>query len=279
MSDVADLRVVLAVPNIRTFTGLLGAVVLAVGIAAPETQAGTAEGRDVLDADGVVYRLVPGHGHQFHPLANFARLNALVSQQRPAAARRLARALVARGIARRGALYWEYCFPFGGPARWTSGFAQAVAAQSLARAGDLLLDPSLSRAAHAAFRAITQSHLRPLAGGAWILEYGFSDMAILNAQLQSLVSLDSFAELTDAPKVHRTVAHLDVASRALLAQFDTGCWSRYSLGGGEADLHYHAYHVQLLRRLAATRPHAIWRRTADRWSRYLRNRSRPCSQR
>jgi hypothetical protein len=47
-----------------------------------------------------------------------------------------------------------------------------------------------------------------------------------------------------------------LAARRLLQQFDTGCWS-YSLGGVEADLHYHAYHVQLLRRLAGSRPHAI----------------------
>ena len=258
---------------------LLGAVALAAGVAAPETQAGTTQESDVLDADGIVYRFFPGHGYQFHPLANFARLNAVVSQQRPAAAQRLARALVARAIPRDGGLYWEYRFPFGGPPRWTSGFAQAIAAQALARAGFLLLDPSLSRAARAAFRAMTQSHLRPLAGGAWILEYGFSDIAILNAQLQSLVSLDSFAGLNDPPEVRRTVARLDIASRALLARFDTGCWSRYSLDGTDASLHYHEYHVSLLRRLAATRPHPIWRQTAERWSRYLTNRSLPCSQR
>lgn len=268
----------LTIPTTRSFSVLMCAGVLALG-AGPEARAGTTQGSDVLDADGVVYRFFPGHDYQFHPLANFARLNALVSRQRPAAARRLARALVARGIPSRGALYWEYRFPFGGPARWTSGFAQAVAAQSLARAGHLLFDPSLSRAARAAFRAMTRSHLRPLAGGAWILEYGFSEMAVLNAQLQSLVSLESFAALANRPEVHRTVARLDVASRALLARFDTGCWSRYSLGGGEANLHYHAYHVELLRRLAATRPHAIWKRTADRWSRFLRNRSLPCRQR
>lgn len=269
----------LIVPANRSFPILICAVVLAVGAAAPEAQAGTSRESDLLDADGVVYRFFPGHGYQFHPLANFARLNAVVSQQRPAATRRLARALVARAIRRDGALYWEYGFSFGGPSRWTSGFAQAVAAQSLARAGHLLFDPSLSRAASAAFHAITQSHLRPLAGGVWILEYGFSEMAILNAQLQSLVSLDSFAGLDDRPEVHRTVARLDVASRALLARFDTGCWSRYSLDGADASLHYHAYHVQLLRRLAATRPHPIWRQTADRWSRFLRNSSRPCSRR
>ena len=250
--------------------------VLAAGVSVPSA---TAQRPEVVDANGIVYRYFASHGYQFHPLANFARLNALVSQRRSADARLLARALVARGIPRGGALYWEYRFPFGGPPRWTSGFAQAVAAQSLARASNLLGDPSLARAAYRAFRAVRQSFLRPLGGGAWILEYGFSDMAVLNAQLQSLVSLDSYAELTDAPEVHRTVALLDTASRALLRRFDTGCWSRYSLGGGEADLHYHTYHVQLLRRLAATRPHAIWKRTGDRWSRYLRNRSRPCTER
>jgi hypothetical protein len=238
-----------------------------------------AERPDLVDARGVVYRYFPGHGYQFHPLANFARLNALVSEERPLAARRLAYALVARGIPRRGALYWEYTFPFGGPSRWTSGFAQAVAAQALARAGALLADPSLERAAYRSFRAITQSLLRPLSGGVWILEYDFTDMAILNAQLQSLVSLDGYAALTDAPDVLRAVERLDVAARALLPQFDTGCWSRYSLGGNDADLNYHAYHVQLLRRLAATRPHAIWSRTRDRWSRFLEKRALPCSER
>jgi D-glucuronyl C5-epimerase-like protein len=239
----------------------------------------SADRPDVLGADGVVYRFLPGVGYQFHPLANFARLNVLVTQWRVGETRRLARALVVRGIARRGALYWEYSFSFGGPSRWTSGFAQAVAAQSLARAGDILGDPALSRAAYRAFRAIPQSLLRPLGGGSWIVEYSFNDMAVLNAQLQSLLSLDSYGELTEAPDVHRTIARLDVAARTLLPRFDTGCWSRYSLGGNDADLHYHSYHVELLGRLATTRPHAIWRRTHDRWSRLLEHRALPCHQR
>ncbi len=32
------------------------------------------DGADILDADGVVYRAFAGHGLQFHPLGNFARL-------------------------------------------------------------------------------------------------------------------------------------------------------------------------------------------------------------
>ena len=45
-------------------------------------------GTDVTDADGVVYRFFAGKGLQFHPLANAARLNALVAAGDTDAARR-----------------------------------------------------------------------------------------------------------------------------------------------------------------------------------------------
>lgn len=238
-----------------------------------QTRGAIGQRRDIVDADGLVYRFYDGHGFQFHPLANFARLNVAVSTRRAARAARLAHALTARGISGRGALYWEYYFPFGGPSRWRSGFVQAVAAQALARTGEYVADPSLEHAAFAAFRAIPQSFLMPLGGGSWIREYGFSDIAVLNAQLQSLVSLDHFAALSRAADVRRVVARLDVASRTLLPQFDTGCWSRYSLWGADASPHYHAYHVQLLRRLSATRGNRIWKATGARWSRFLQTAS------
>ena len=239
----------------------------------------SAGARDSVGPDDLVYREIPGYGYRFHPLASCARLNLLVSRGQPARAGRLAHVLVARADRRSGALYWEYDFAFGGPDRWTSGFAQAVAAQALARTAAATGDRALEGAAHRAFAALTRSHLRPLAGGSWILEYGFSDLAILNAQLQTLVSLDDFGTLTSSPHVQRTIARLDVATRALLRRFDTGCWSRYSLGGYDADLHYHRYHVRLLFQLASTRAHPVWTSTALRWSRYLRNRHLPCGER
>lgn len=61
---------------------------------------------------------------------------------------------------------------------------------------------------------------------------------------------------------------LDIASRALLPGLDTGCWSRYSVGGASASAHYHAYNVTLLRQLAAAFPaQPLWAR-AERWKRY-----------
>jgi hypothetical protein len=65
------------------------------------------------------------------------------------------------------------------------------------------------------------------------------------------------------------VRDLVVAARRLLPRFDRGCWARYELGGAAATVHYQTYHVELLRRLAATRPEPIWRTTYVRWSRCL----------
>ncbi|MGH3030450.1 MAG: peptidoglycan-binding domain-containing protein, partial [Gaiellaceae bacterium] len=88
---------------------------------------------DIEGSDGVVYRYFAGHGLQFHPLANFARLNVLARKEEREAARRLADALVARGVPSGDTVTWEYHFPFQGPPRWTSGLAQAAGAQALAR--------------------------------------------------------------------------------------------------------------------------------------------------
>ena len=62
---------------------------------------------------------------------------------------------------------------------------------------------------------------------------------------------------------------MDTAARTLLPQFDTGCWSLYSLEGSPASLHYHTYHVGLLHQLAAETGDPFWKQTEDRWRGYL----------
>jgi len=221
---------------------------------------------DIQDADGIVFRYYAPWGYRFQPLLSFGALNRTVSAHRSAAARRLASALVARGLRRGDALYWEYHFSYGGgPAPWRSGFTQAVAAQSLARAGALLGDASLADSAAAAFRGLRGPLVMRLGGGAWIREYGFTDEVILNAQLQSIVSLESYARIAKTAAARRLAADLELAARTLLPRFDLGRWSRYELGGGPADVHYHTYHVELLRRLASTHTDPIWQATYVRW--------------
>jgi PKD repeat protein len=252
-----------AVVGVEPAQGWLGAARTARARVCPR---GSSDGH----GDGLTFRSYAGAGYQFQPLLSFAALNSRVSHKRWCAVRRLASALVARAVRSGDAAYWEYGFSFaGGPEPWRSGFAQAVAAQALARAGALLQDPALSAAAAAAFRGLRGPLLMRRSGGAWVREYGFTNEVILNAQLQSIISLDSYAAVADSAPGRRLAQELAVAARRLMPRFDVGCWARYELGGGAASLHYQTYHVELLRRLAATRPEPIWRRTYLRWRRCL----------
>jgi hypothetical protein len=225
--------------------------------------------KDIRDGDGIVYRSFENHGYQFHPIAAFAHLNSLARRGKREAVARLAPALVERGVRSREALVWEYYFPFGGPARWSSGFAQAIAAQALARSSKLLGDDDLLAQAHAAYEGINDGLFLELGGWLWIREYGFSDMAVLNADLQSLISLGEYVGISGDKAAAATVARMDTAARALIPQFDTGCWSLYALGGSPASLHYHTYHVDLLHQLAAETGDPFWKQTEDRWRGYL----------
>ena len=82
-------------------------------------------------------------------------------------------------------------------------------------------------------------------------------MAVLNAHLQSIVSLAEYARITKDTEAQRYVERLSTAARTLLPEFDTGCWSRFSLGGSPASDSYHRYHVNLLDRLAEIESHTI----------------------
>jgi len=227
---------------------------------------------DVTGPDGTVYRYMVGHGYVFHPLADFGRLNRYVAQTDNQRARQLADALLARAVKQRQALVWEYYFPFGGgPSRWTSGFAQAVAADALYRAGLLLRDDRLRTAAHAAFAGLAKGLTRPAGGGKWVVEYSNSDMLVLNAHLESLLALQRYANQSGDPDAAALAQQFNAAAHALLPSFDTGCWSRYSLNGQAASAGYHSYHVELLRRLYATTHDPLWQQTAARWDGYQRN--------
>ena len=155
---------------------------------------------DITDADGVVYRYFAGHGFEFHPLASFGALNAAVATRNVAATARLATALAARGVPEAGgARVFEYYFDYGGGrAPWTSGFAQAVAAQAFARAAAVDTGDSsvLLGAARSAYRAIPGRLERQTGFGPWIKLYSFNRAVVLNAQLQSAISLADYAKAT-----------------------------------------------------------------------------------
>ena len=208
-------------------------------------------GTDAVDfSDGTWYRAFPGIGFQFHPLENFGKLNNFVTQKNTARAEQLAEALMARGVAQGRGLGWEYYFRFdGGRPPWLSGMAQAVAAQALARAATLLGDPQLTAAAQRVYKTIPLL-TRRVDAGPWIRLYAFSNVAVLNAQLQTIVSLQDYATQTGDQSANALATQLQSSAAAMLPRFDTGAWSLYSLGGPEATLEYHKFVVRLLTTLA-----------------------------
>jgi hypothetical protein len=225
---------------------------------------------DITDADGVVYRLFPGRGFQFHPLANASALNAAVASQDPVATDELAQALVSRAVPFGTSLRWEYYFPYGGSPPWTSGMAQAVMAQALARSAALTEDPSLLDAARAAYRWIRGRLVLQLPDGPWIRLYSFGSEAVLNAQLQTIVSLQDYVAATGDAEAASLADTMLVAARTLLPRFDTGYWSLYALGGNEATLEYERYVTQLLRKLAQRTVDPFWIDAAARFAQYLK---------
>ena len=81
----------------------------------------------------LIWQYFPGQGLQFHPLANFARLNQLWAE-RDEAMNALMDELLALAVPRAGGIAWEYYFAFGGGRPpWVSGLAQGTGIQSLAR--------------------------------------------------------------------------------------------------------------------------------------------------
>ena len=211
--------------------------------------------KDITDADGVVYRYFAGRGFQFHPLANFGALNARVSSGDMGAADLLARALIARGVSEPGGgMGWEYYFDYsGGRAPWLSGMAQAVAAQALSRFGVNSESNGSSSmiASRRAFLSIPGRLVQTVGPGLWIKLYGFNDSVVLNAQLQSIISLNGYSEMTADDDAAALVASMSRSVSANLNRFDTGYWTYYALPSRPSPLSYQRYVVQLLKKLAA----------------------------
>jgi D-glucuronyl C5-epimerase C-terminus len=224
---------------------------------------------DLVADDGVVYRFFWSHGYVYHPLANFAKLNLEAASGDEEATERHAQALLARAIPLAGKLVWEYEFPFAsGRAPWTSGMAQAVAAQALARAGDVLSDPALLDAADAAYAAIPGLLSGSAPAKPWVALYSFDRTPVLNAQLQSALSVGDYAELAGDPAAAAFAERLVGAAAKLLPRFDTGYWSLYSLRGDDSPLDYHDYVITLLRKLGARTGEPSWSETAERFHAY-----------
>jgi len=224
---------------------------------------------DTTDDDGIVYRWFPRLGFEFHPLANFASLNNVAAAGDAESTSVLADALLARAIPRSTRLIWEYQFRFGGGRPpWASGMAQAVAAQALARAAAVVGDPALGAASVRAFSSVPPFLLN-LSTGPWIRLYGFNSQVVLNAQLQTIVSLLEYGQESGDVQASSLADRMLSATQAMLPRFDTGDWSRYELGGAYASRDYQKFVTDLLAKLARQTRDPFWTATSQRFHAYF----------
>lgn len=206
----------------------------------------------------IIFQYFPKTGWQFHPLSNFAKLNAIWTvDDAPSrrAQRSYARELIRWGVPRGGALTWEYYFNYSGSkAPWISSISQGSAAQSLARVGYRMRNRAMLKAAKRAANSFGQTPTRGVRvardGGFHFLGYsGAPKLIILNMFVQSLNSLRSYSLLTGDKRMRRLYIKGVQAAKREAPKFDTGSWSLYSLSGEKTDLHYHLLTIEFMNEL------------------------------
>src|SRR4051794_32071980 len=244
-----------------------------------------------LPGDPLVYAYWPGHGLILHPLFNWVEVNRHWFARDIEGMQRQIDALAPLAVRQPGGwLAWEYDFDYGtGRAPWRSAMAQGVALQALARAWKATGDPVDLALARAVLPGLTrtvaagglrlgaasgaaQSGPVPPRGapssGAWWPLYAFDPgMRVLNADMQVVISLLSYADITGDRQARGWGVAGAHNAASLLPRYDTGAWSLYE-GHAEADLGYHDFMTHQLDQLADTTGIALFAREHRRFARY-----------
>ena len=231
----------------------------------------------------ILFQYFPGEGLQLHPLSTFKKANALhgfCERGEPecdeAALRRILDEMTALAVKRgRHFIAWEYLFYFGGGyPPWMSGMAQATGIQALARASQLLSEPTYietARRALGAFETLPPAGVRTTgpAGGVHYLQYSFAPrLWIFNAFLQSLIGLHDFAKITGDERAQRLYNQAEPEARREVPLSDVGDWSRYSYAGNESTAEYHELLREFLQSMCTRRLGAEYCEYAKRYRGY-----------
>jgi D-glucuronyl C5-epimerase-like protein len=237
----------------------------------------------------LVFEHYSGQGLQIQPLASFGKANGLwqacTSGSRDCSRtglRKLLDELVAIQSTRSGFPTWEYWFHFGGGSPpWTSGMADATGIQALARGSTYLHVKSYMTLARSALRVfdgrapkgVRVHGLAP--DSAHYLLYSFdAGQFVLNAFAQSLNGLYDFYLLSGGNEhALRLFNEGDRSMRREMPRYDTGSWTRYSLGGPLASPDYQGLTVDVLTHLCARSHIDFYCRYAKRFRGYLKSRT------
>ncbi|HEY4277533.1 MAG TPA: D-glucuronyl C5-epimerase family protein [Conexibacter sp.] len=224
----------------------------------------------------LVWEYYPGEGIQLQVLGTFGKANGLWMSKDRTHLRALLDEMTGVASTRGGALAWEYYFFFGGGTPpWASGMAQATGAQVLARASQLLDDPSYLATARQAIRifqlpAPTGVGVRTTAGRRFLL-YSFApSQQVLNAFIQTLVALNDYNAIARDPRAAALFKAGEAQARLDLRATDTGAWSLYQVGGSEAPLSYQQLVTGFLTNLCDRTRESYWCSAGTRFTSYLR---------
>ncbi|MBV8079175.1 MAG: hypothetical protein JO186_02225, partial [Actinobacteria bacterium] len=104
------------------------------------------------------------------------------------------------------------------------------------------------------FRAIPGRLVQQLPEGPWIKLYGFNKAVVLNAQLQTIVSLGEYAGAAEDSAASALASQLEQTTLTDLPRFDSGYWTYYQLPHTFSPLDYQQFVVSLLQKLAPQNP-------------------------
>ena len=203
----------------------------------------------------IVWQFYAGEGLQIQWLGTFGKANGLWQGGYDASLRALLDETLALAAQRAGGIAWEYLFRFdGGRPPWVSGLAQATALQALSRAAVRFNEPRYFEAARAGlgiFREAPPAGVRVATpAGAHYLIYSFApNLRVLNAFTQAVNGLHDFGVLANDVEGRALFEAGEAQLRGELAQYDTGGWSLYALGGRDANVSYHTLARDFLRNL------------------------------
>jgi heparosan-N-sulfate-glucuronate 5-epimerase len=162
-------------------------------------------------------------------------------------------------------------------AGWISGMTQGQALSVLVRAYEYSRGPNIEQIAR---RAAAGFHVEVKDGGlvtrtpggdVFIEEIaGCPRTQILNGCLYGLFGVFEFAQTFEDREIARLIDAVLITLEAVLPRYDTGYWSRYSLGmrWNLASPYYHGVHVAQLERMATLFNRPMFRDVARRWARF-----------
>ena len=210
----------------------------------------------------------PGQGIQLQVLGSFGAANGMWQGGQTTQLTQLLSELIPLASNRGGGLTWEYYFTWeGGAPPWTSAMSQATALQALTHAYQATRDPYYLTIAAKALTVFTKTtaHRGVMVRtprGVRFVQYTFTPQtSILNAFLQTLIGLDTYATVSGNPTAARLFNEGNAEALWEVPRFNTGAWSLYQ-PGEEDDLSYHELVTSFLQKLCTLTHASVYCTTA-----------------